>query len=136
MKPWLFFCLPLLAVHSWGACGVLETLDGHKWSGEIQFRESTIVVIGASQTNQVPLTNLGCLRLQSKSAGITNATPGTVPTNGLLGLYFNSPDLTGPFQVRYDPVLNFEWGEDSPMPGVKGDGFSVRWVGTLVPETT
>lgn len=43
--------------------------------------------------------------------------------------YFNNPTWTGqPAQMRDDPAISFEWGEDSPVPGVVGKNwFSVRW---------
>ena len=43
--------------------------------------------------------------------------------------YFNNPSWTGkPAQMRDDPVISFDWGENSPAPGVIGQNwFSVRW---------
>lgn len=42
--------------------------------------------------------------------------------------YYDNPNLTGqPVFVRDDPVLNFNWGADSPAPNIPADNFSVRW---------
>lgn len=45
--------------------------------------------------------------------------------------YFNHPSLEGsPYLVRCEGApLAYDWGEDSPAPGVVADGFSVRWSG-------
>lgn len=44
------------------------------------------------------------------------------------GDYYANPDLAGqPAFVRDDEAITFDWGLDSPGPGVPPDGFSVRW---------
>ena len=45
------------------------------------------------------------------------------------GEYYNDENLTGaPAAVRDDAAVDFDWGHDSPLPGVIGaNGFSVRW---------
>jgi uncharacterized protein YraI len=44
------------------------------------------------------------------------------------GEYFNNPSLSGvPVLVRNDPGISFDWGPDSPGPGVPADNFSARW---------
>ena len=65
----------------------------------------------------------------------TNVVPFT-PTSGLMGMYFNEPDLSGPFRTRYDSTIDYDWGEASPFMGVNSDRFSVRWTGTLTPALT
>ncbi|MCX6028459.1 MAG: PA14 domain-containing protein [Chloroflexi bacterium] len=48
------------------------------------------------------------------------------------GEYWNNETLSGsPVLVRDDPDINFDWGMDSPGPGVNADYFSVRWTRTL-----
>jgi len=48
------------------------------------------------------------------------------------GEYFDTRDLAGsPTLVRYDPAIDFDWGEGSPDPTIPADNFSVRWVRTL-----
>jgi hypothetical protein len=45
------------------------------------------------------------------------------------GRYYDNPNLEGRrVEVREDPVITFEWGEEPPFPGWEADGFSVRWV--------
>jgi hypothetical protein len=48
------------------------------------------------------------------------------------GEYFNNRYLSGtPAVVRTDAAVAFDWGWESPAPGVKPDDFSVRWSGTF-----
>ncbi len=49
--------------------------------------------------------------------------------NRWTGEYFNNPSLAGsPIHVRLDSAINFDWGPDSPVPGiVPENNFSVRW---------
>lgn len=51
---------------------------------------------------------------------------------GLTGQYYASNDFSGtPALTRVDPQINFNWNDASPVPGLKQDGFSVRWSGTV-----
>jgi beta-glucosidase len=55
---------------------------------------------------------------------------------GLVGEYFDSPDLTGtPSMVRTSRHINFRWGQGSYTSG-GADYFSARWSGYYTPETT
>jgi chitodextrinase len=48
------------------------------------------------------------------------------------GEYFNNPDLSGaPVLVRNDMGIGFDWGPNSPGPGVPADNFSARWSRSL-----
>ncbi len=53
--------------------------------------------------------------------------------NGYLAQYYNNRNLQGnPVLTRYDNVIDFNWGEGSPAPGVvNNDDFSVRWQRTV-----
>lgn len=58
--------------------------------------------------------------------------------HGLLGEYFNDINLEGePVLKRVDAVIDFDWHDKSPEPGVvQADSFSARWEGWLeVPES-
>ena len=62
---------------------------------------------------------------------------GGSPYNGLNGDYYNNTNLTGsPAVTRIDETVDFDWGAGSPAEAIDADGFSVRWTGKLVPETT
>jgi hypothetical protein len=57
------------------------------------------------------------------------------PGNGLRGDYFNNKTLTAPVVLsRIDPVVNFNWGSNSPGSGISNDNFSVRWTGFVKPQ--
>jgi hypothetical protein len=49
------------------------------------------------------------------------------------GEYFNNTTVSGrPVLVRYDGAIDFNWGSQSPAPGVvQPDRFSVRWTQSL-----
>ncbi len=58
-----------------------------------------------------------------------SATP--APGAGWFGQFYHNVDLQDPpVATRYDPWIGFEWGTDSPMPGVPSDFFSIRWTTT------
>ena len=57
--------------------------------------------------------------------------------NGLKAEFFNNTRLEGPpVLTRVDSVVNFDWKDDSPAPGIQKDNYSVRWSGSLVPPKT
>jgi hypothetical protein len=59
-------------------------------------------------------------------------TTGDASLGGIKGEYFNNLTLAGtPALVRVDPDIDFNWGSDSPGPGVQAPLFSVRWSGML-----
>lgn len=54
--------------------------------------------------------------------------------NGLLGMYYSNRFLSGSILYRVDPSINFNWGKDSPMPGIGPNNFSIRWTGYILPK--
>jgi len=53
------------------------------------------------------------------------------PSSAWRGQYFNNLNFSGaPVFVRDDPVINFNWYEGSPGPGMPIDYFSIRWDST------
>jgi hypothetical protein len=52
---------------------------------------------------------------------------------GLKAEYFDDQELSRPRLVRYDPMLNFNWGLAAPDPSVNVD-FSARWTGQIEPK--
>jgi PA14 domain len=70
--------------------------------------------------------------------GLVTATPTATPTvpnptpliiTGWLGQYYNNQSLAGdPTLVRNDDDINFDWGSNSPAPGlIPNEHFSARW---------
>jgi hypothetical protein len=50
---------------------------------------------------------------------------------GLVGTYFDNPNLTGEKLARIDRTVSFFWATGSPAPGIAPDTFSVRWSGQI-----
>lgn len=60
------------------------------------------------------------------------AQPAVEATSGWLGEYFDNLSLQGPpVLVRIDPVIDFNWADRAPAPGMPADDFSVRWTRTV-----
>ena len=56
--------------------------------------------------------------------------------HGLLGTYFVGMQVSGQAVQRVDSVIDFNWGGQSPISQIPGEGFSVRWSGQLtVPKS-
>jgi len=53
---------------------------------------------------------------------------------GLTGSYYNGMNFETLAGTRTDAAINFNWGSDSPMAGVKTDSFSTRWTGQIQPR--
>lgn len=70
--------------------------------------------------------------------GSDEATAPT-PTNfgsGLAGAYFSNAKLSGSPVLQRIEAINFDWGTQSPGPGLNADNFSVRWTGQVeIPAT-
>ena len=60
--------------------------------------------------------------------------PAEMKGNGLKAEFFKNVKLEGPAALtRVDSILNFDWEDNAPAPGIDKDGFSVRWSGYLIP---
>lgn len=56
---------------------------------------------------------------------------------GMKGEYFDNMKLSGkPALTRIDPMINFNFGTDSPASGLPDDHFSIRWKGKIIPPDT
>ncbi len=61
-------------------------------------------------------------------------TPPDGKGHGLLGEYFDNPDVNGkPVFARRDSNMVQYWDKNSPGKGIPKDFFSVRWTGTITP---
>lgn len=76
------------------------------------------------------------------SSEVGRAIPGSAlaapdgSAGALRGDYFADKALSRHAATRTDASVDFDWGLDSPLPGVPGDQFSVRWTGRLTPPET
>jgi len=59
-------------------------------------------------------------------------TTGDASLGGIKGEYFNNVTLAStPVLTRIEPGIDYNWGGDSPGPGVQAPVFSARWTGML-----
>jgi glucose/arabinose dehydrogenase len=56
--------------------------------------------------------------------------------DGLTGTYYDFSNFTGFSVTRVDPVVDFNWGRQSPAAGIGADTFSARWTGQVQPQFT
>ncbi len=92
---------------------------------------------GRAGSSALKVIDRGSLRpVSAKAAEFLGATPSS-PGSGLMGEYFDNPDLAGdPVSRRVDPTVDFHWTFEPPAPGLRTDWYSVRWAGSLgCPET-
>jgi hypothetical protein len=54
-------------------------------------------------------------------------------TEGLLGEYFNTVNMTDLAVTRIDPQVNFAWDTGVPHPSLSADHFSICWTGLVTP---
>lgn len=56
--------------------------------------------------------------------------------NGLTGEYYDNIIFKKLVLEREDRTIDFDWGRGTPDPKIKGNTFSVRWEGILLPKYT
>lgn len=55
---------------------------------------------------------------------------------GITGSYYRGVNRNIWIATRRDTIINFNWGANSPLPGIPVDSFSVQWIGELnIPVT-
>jgi hypothetical protein len=117
---------------------IIDTVSGKQFSGEFRIEAGKIVVSTTNDAEEVALEDLKRLRVVQPGAPTNSLTIlADPPANGLLGIYYNTPDCSGDFfKTRYDPVIDFDWGQSAPLPDMNSNGFSVRWMGQIVVSTS
>jgi len=69
---------------------------------------------------------------ETRKGDIWSFTTGDTSLGGIKGEYFNNVTLAGtPVLTRIEPGIDYNWGADSPGPGVQAPVFSARWTGML-----
>lgn len=58
------------------------------------------------------------------------------PRHGLRATYYTGQNFAHPVRTTIDPVLDFNWQEQEPLPGVPATNFSVRWTGLVQAPVT
>jgi len=57
-----------------------------------------------------------------------------IPTgggSGLLGIYFDEPQLEVPIYSQVDPLIQFDWGVDPPSSDLSENNFAIQWLGDI-----
>jgi len=63
--------------------------------------------------------------------------PANMEGKGLKAEYFTNPRLEGEAAfTRVDSVIDFNWEDSPPAPGIGKDSYSVRWTGTIIPPVS
>ncbi|GLR16510.1 ThuA domain-containing protein [Portibacter lacus] len=79
------------------------------------------------------LGNINFMEFHGKGISLSDHQAGM----GLTATYYSNDDFTGSSVVRNEPMISWDWDNDSPVEGIPADGFSVRWEGQIVaPATT
>jgi YVTN family beta-propeller protein len=91
--------------------------------------------VGAHRGVALGAPDLANLVAYLREIGAEEAAPPALGS-GLAGSYFNNKKLTGTPVLGRIEAVDFDWGAGSPGAGVKADGFSVRWSGSLEAPST
>lgn len=114
---------------------VNEQLVLDKWTVQSRqvFQADVTLAGGTTAVRLAYFENTGLAEIQLAWARRNGPSAEGSPLNVWRGEYFDNVTLAGPpVLVRNDEPLNFNWGAESPAPGVMGpDRFSVRWTRTL-----
>lgn len=99
-----------------------ELFDGDNFTGSaIILRSDTNCLVPAGWDNRISSVKLRGIAGQG---------------DGLVGSYFNGTNFETPVGTRIDPIIHFNWGDASPMPGVNKDQNSIRWTGYIQPRVS
>lgn len=112
----------------------IKTAEGKAFEGTAYFQGDSLVVHQEASEKKIKLVDIS-------SAEFREVVPppevlADVPSaGGLKAEYFDDQEFRKPRLVRYDPILNFQWGLGAPDPSVNVD-FAARWTGRLEPKYT
>lgn len=62
--------------------------------------------------------------------------PGPRTVRGLAGNYFDGPAFSGAVVERLDGPIDFDFGTGAPIPGLRPESYSIRWVGQIQVTTS
>ena len=110
------------------SAGSVQTVDGRRLQGELQFAAEALSVTAAGASESIPLTNVLSAEFLTPEA---EEPGGSGAGNGLLGFYFSNTNLAGAPFVRLDESIQFNWTSGEAAPGIPADRFSVVWCGEV-----
>jgi hypothetical protein len=128
MRSRVFFLAIWLAALDLASAGSVQTLDGRRWTGDLQLATGGIVVASSNATETIALTNLLSAEFLTPE---TEQPGGAGSGNGLLGFYFANTNQSGAPFVRLDESIQFNWPAGDAAPGIPVANFSVIWTGEV-----
>jgi len=117
-----------LAMTDLVSAGSVQTVDGRRLLGELQFAADALTVTAGRSSETIPLTNVLSAEFLTPEA---EEPGGSGAGNGLLGFYFSNTNLAGAPFVRLDESIQFNWTSGEAAPGIPADFFSVVWCGEV-----
>ncbi|MBN2534383.1 MAG: glycoside hydrolase family 9 protein [Spirochaetales bacterium] len=111
-----------------------DSIDQYQYSEVALDYNACLVALIASQSGGSPPTYQPTTPPTPTPSPGPTAQPGT--GNGLKGEYYNGTSFGTLVLTRTDPVIDFNWGGNSPDSGINSDSFSVRWTGEIEPVYT
>lgn len=122
-----------LAMTALVSAGSVQTVDGRRLKGELQFAADALTVTANGMSESVPLARV----LSAEFLTLESEEPGGLGTgNGLLGFYFSNTNLAEAPFVRLDESIQFNWTSGEAAPGIPSDRFSVVWCGEVEAPVT
>lgn len=128
MRSRLFILALWLAALDLASAGSVQTLDGRRWTGDLQLAAAGIVVASSNATETIALTNVLSAEFLTPE---TEQPGGKGSGNGLLGFYFANTNQSGAPFVRLDESIQFHWPTGEAAPGIPVASFSVIWTGEV-----
>jgi beta-glucosidase len=93
-------------------------------STRVLYAKGSDVAVNTPSFESVPPTALSATREGERVPGLTAE-------------YFTNREFQGePALTRVDSLVDFNWWDGVPAPGIPADSFSVRWTGSLTPPVT
>ena len=107
----------------------IKTVDGQSLEGTASLQGDSLVIQHGNSARNIKLADIATAEFREIVPPADKLID--VPSaGGLKAEYFDDQEFHKPRLVRYDPILNFQWGLGAPDPSVNVD-FAARWTGRL-----
>ncbi len=107
----------------------IKTVDGQSLEGTASLQGDSLVIQHGNSARNIKLADIATAEFREIVPPADKLID--VPSaGGLKAEYFDDQEFHKPRLVRYDPILNFQWGLGAPDPSVNVD-FAARWTGRI-----
>ncbi len=121
---------PIIASLQTEATGAWQTYDYYTTSLENPGGTHDVYIVFKNNG----LTGIGNVNwFEFHGKGIAQTNPDSL--KGIAAQYFPNNNFSGTPVARKDPMIAWNWANQSPAEGIPADGFSVRWEGEIVVPT-